>query len=149
MSGNCCVWSVFQRVADEAADFFNSEGFLNDLPGSEQLGHAEKVPIACGAGHGDDLRVEKFAREFQRHVHAIPFWHKNIGNDKIGRCLSIEGKPRLPVGGFADVMAIFFQDATQQVTNRVFVVDDENGGHEVLSPACYRNTRSNPRPRAR
>ncbi len=141
------VWSVFQRVADETTDFFNRERFLHDLPGSKQLGHAEKVPIAGGPGHGDDFRLEKFAREFERHIHAIPFGHENIGNDEISGRLSIEGEPCLPVGGFANLMPILLQDAAQQVPNRVFVVDDENGCHEILSPECYRNTCSDPRPR--
>lgn len=77
--------SVFQRITNQSTDFVNRKWFLKDLPGSKQFGHAQKVPIPGGAGHGDNLRIEKFACEFERDFHAIAGWHENISNDEIGR----------------------------------------------------------------
>ena len=76
------------------------------MPGSEELGDAQKVLLARRPAHGDDAGVEKFPGEFQNHFHPVLLRHQNISNDQIGRSGPIEGQPLTSVGSFTDLVAI-------------------------------------------
>ena len=48
---------VVQRVAYEAADGFDGEGFFDYAPCTEQLCHIQEVLITRGAGHRDHFGI--------------------------------------------------------------------------------------------
>ena len=115
---------VIQGEAYEATDLFDREGLLNDLLRVEECDAVRKFPGCRFAGYAHDFGVQEFSRQRERDRHSVLLRHQDIGDHQIGRMLSIHREACLSVVGFADFMAVLFQDAAQEDSNRCVIVND-------------------------
>ena len=115
---------LLQCEAHETADFFNREGFLDDVPCAKEFGDVQKTPGVCRTAHGHDIGLHEFPRQREGDLHPIPFRHEDVSNHQIGLVLAIHREGDLSIGRFADLMAVLFQDAAQECSNGCVIVND-------------------------
>jgi len=53
---------LLQCEAHETADFFNREGFFDDVPWVEEFGDVQKTPGICRTAQGNDIGLHEFTR---------------------------------------------------------------------------------------
>src|SRR6185312_15220445 len=71
----------------------------------------------------------------ERDLHSIALRHQDVGNDEVSRCLAIECEADLAVGGFTNLMTVFFKNVAQYRPDRCIIVDDQDTGHALSSPS--------------
>ena len=108
------------------------EWLLDHPPGAEEFRNGQKVLIAGCAGHGNDSRVQEFSSQCQRDLHPIAFRHQDVSDHQISGALSLECEPSVTVCGLSDLMPVSFKDVTQDHSDRIVIIDNQDRSHAAL-----------------
>lgn len=106
------------------------ERLFERAAGTEQFGDIQKVSVTLRPRNGDDFRVEVLAGQLKRGFQSVRIRHQQIHNDQIDRLLLIDAKPFAAIGGLEHAVPRLFEDFFQKPSDRLFIVDDEDGGHD-------------------
>src|SRR4029079_11737085 len=117
---------MMQFVSHCAQQLRHAKGFLEGLPCPEEFRHIQKTLFLSCAGNRDHLGMKEFTCQFQEHVQSIQFGHDNICDDQVRRPVAVPLKPLTTVYSFRDLVPFRLKSGTEEHTNGLFVIDDQN-----------------------